>query len=290
VAAADGALTPPTLELPPVKADPLRATVHSRRKEETMPGFKLGKLPAAPRPTDFRFAEFASTVKLPTVPSKFGHGTAYPDWSMLGNDRYGDCVWAGAAHEHMLLNKVVNKVDVKFDDGAVLADYSTVTGFDPNDPSTDNGTDVHTALSYRRKTGIKDSSGKRHQIGAYVSLDPKNWEHLEQAAYLFGVVGIGFEFPSSAMQQFNSHEPWDYVPGSKNDGGHYVPVVGSVDAPNQATAITWGRRQPFTLEFYEQYNDEAWAYITPEELRSDGTGLHGFDLEKLNASLSALRA
>jgi hypothetical protein len=255
-----------------------------------MQELKLGKQPAAPRRTDFRFADFASTVQLPMVPSKFGHGTAYPDWRMLGNDRYGDCVWAGAAHEHMLLNKVVHHTDLKFDDGAVLADYAAVTGFDRNDPSTDNGTEVHTALSYRRKTGIKDASGKRHKIGAYVALDPKNWEHLEQAAFIFGVVGIGFDFPASAMQQFDAHEPWDYVPHSTMKGGHYVPVVGSLHAADQATAITWGRRQPFTVAFYERYNDEAWAYVTPEALNSDGKGLHGFDLEKLNACLSALRA
>ncbi len=255
-----------------------------------MPELKLGKQPAAPRPTDFKFSDFAETIKLPTAPSKFGHGTAYSDWKMLGNDRYGDCVWAGAAHEHMLLNKVIHKVEVPFDENAVLGDYSAATGFDPNDPSTDNGTDVHEALSYRRKTGIADVNGKRHMIGAYVSLNSKNWEHLDQAAYIFGAVGIGFEFPESAHDQYHAGEPWDYVPGSPVKGGHYVPVVGSVHSADQATAVTWGKRQVFTVAFYEQYNDEAWVYITPEELRSDGTGLHGFDLEKLNSYLSALRS
>ena len=255
-----------------------------------MSDLKLGKRPAAPRETDFKFAEFAAAIKLPSVPSRFGHGSAYADWQVLGNDRYGDCVWAGAAHEHMLLNKVVHHTDVTFNDAAVLGDYAAATGFDPTDPNTDNGTDVHQALDYRRKTGIADAEGRRHKIGAYVSLDPKNWEHLEQAAYIFGAVGIGFEFPASAMDQFDAGQPWDYVAGSRNEGGHYVPVVGSVDAHDQATAITWGKRQPFTVAFYEHYNDEAWAYITPEELHSDGTGLHGFDLEKLNASLAALRS
>ena len=97
--------------------------------------------------------------------------------------------------------------------------------------------------------------------------------------------------PNTAWRvaQFNAGEPWDYVAGSKIEGGHYVPVVGSLQAADQASAITWGKRQVFTREFYERYNDEAWAYITPEALRSDGTGLHGFDLEKLNAYLRTLR-
>ena len=46
----------------------------------------------------------------------------------------------------------------------------------------------------------------------------------------------------------------------------------------------------FTRAFYEQYNDESWVYITNEELRSDGKGLHGFDIQKLNSYLSALRS
>jgi len=193
-----------------------------------MAQLKLGKLPAAPKPTDFRFAEFTAAISLPNVPSRFGHGTAFSDWKMLGNDQYGDCVWAGSAHEHMLFNKVVQHQDVPFDDQCVLGDYSAVTGFNPADPNTDKGTDVHVALDYRRKTGIADSNGTRHLIGAYVALDPKNWDHLEQAAYIFGAVGIGFQFPASAMDQFNNGEIWDVVPGSAIQGGHYVPVVGSV--------------------------------------------------------------
>jgi hypothetical protein len=41
--------------------------------------------------------------------------------------------------------------------------------------------------------------------------------------------------------------------------------------------------------FYEKYNDESWVYITPEELNGNGQGLHGFDIQKLNAYLAALR-
>jgi hypothetical protein len=249
----------------------------------------LGKAPAAPQPADLKFSDFAATIQLPQTPSRFGHGNAYTDWKMLGNDRYGDCVWAGAAHEHMLLNKVVRNIDVPFDDTSVLGDYSAATGFKPDDPSTDQGTNVHTALSYRRHTGIADSNGSRHQIGAYVSLDPKNWQHLEQAAYIFGAVGIGVQFPESAMEQFNNGQPWDVVNGSQIEGGHYVPVVGSLGASHEVSVITWGKRQIMTKAFYEKYNDESWAYITTEELHSDGKGLHGFDIAKLNSYLAALQ-
>jgi hypothetical protein len=258
----------------------------------------LGKNPASPKPKDFQWAALAANVTLPAAPSAFGHANLFPDWLMLGNgpddtvepgfQGAGDCVWAGAAHEHRLINKIVKQVDVPFTGKEVIADYSAATGYVLDNPSTDNGTDVHAALDYRRKTGIADANGTRHLIGAYVSLDPKNWDHLRQATYIFGAVGIGFSFPNSGWAQFHAGQPWDVVPNDGgNDGGHYVPVLGAPTA-DKVGVVTWGKRQEMTRPFYEKYNDEAWVYITPEELNSSGAGLHGFDINMLNSFLSAL--
>lgn len=67
-----------------------------------------------------------------------------------------------------------------------------------------------------------------------------------------------------------------------------MPTVRSLESKDQVTVITWGKHQPMSNAFYEQYNDEAWVYITNEELQSDSTGLHGFDIQKLNSYLTAL--
>ena len=67
---------------------------------------KLGKKPARPGAVKFKFANFLVKPKLPTPPKVFGHeGLIGANWAVLGNDHYGDCVWAGAAHETMLWNK-----------------------------------------------------------------------------------------------------------------------------------------------------------------------------------------
>jgi len=67
---------------------------------------KLGKKPARPGAVKFKFANFLLKPKLPTPPKVFGHeGLIGANWAVLGNDHYGDCVWAGAAHETMLWNK-----------------------------------------------------------------------------------------------------------------------------------------------------------------------------------------
>lgn len=261
---------------------------------------KLGKLPARPRPKDFVWADFREEVKLPDVPSRFGHANLFKDWGMLANGPddtvkpgfggAGCCVWSGAAHEHRMINRVVHRRDVPFNGSTTIADYSAGTGYVLGDDSTDQGTDMHEAASYRQHKGIIDLTGKRHSIGAYIWLDPKNWEHLLEATYIFGMVGIGFEFPDSAWYQFDHGLPWDVLPDDGGlDGGHYVPVMGS-PRHGRVGLVTWAKRQEMTQEFYEKYNDESLVYITVEEF--SGTpqhGLHGFDVEKLNSYLEALK-
>lgn len=251
---------------------------------------KLGKKPATHDPRDLRFAKYATTLTLPAPPKRFGFGRLYPDWGMLGNDSVGDCVFASAAHQTMIWNKVRHGSDVVFDDAAVLSDYSAVTGYDPADPSTDQGTDVREALKYRLSTGVVDAVGLRHKIGGFASLDAKNWDHLVLASYIFGAVEIGFEVPEHIFDAFDSGAVWDVEPGAAIVGGHDIPVVGSLDSTAKGTALSWAKRIEFTKAFYEAYNDEAYAILSLEQIRSDGRGLHGFDLATFNADLAAVSA
>src|SRR4029077_17824696 len=96
---------------------------------------KLGKLPPIEDSRDLRLTSYLTT--LPSPPAIFGFGGLYPDWGTLGNDKYGDCVFAGADHETMLWNKVRGGHDVLIGAADALSDYSAVTGFDPKDPNTD---------------------------------------------------------------------------------------------------------------------------------------------------------
>jgi hypothetical protein len=255
-----------------------------------MPDLMLGKQPATEDQRDLMFAKYVKPKELPTPPSQFGHETLFgaKDWGMLGNDQWGDCAWAGPAHETMLLAKEGGK-PTTFSTDAVLSDYSAGTGFDPHagppgHNPTDQGSNVREVLKYRAKTGIVDAGGTRHKIGAYVKLDPGNVNQIEQALYLFEVVGIGIQFPGSAMDQFNNGHPWDVVAGAQIEGGHYIPLVAKRD---NLGVVTWGALQEMTHAFYEKYCDEAWAYISEEDLQ-EGKSPEGFAIEELQADLAAL--
>lgn len=245
---------------------------------------QLGKSAATPELVKFVYEKYFDTTELPQAPAAFSHADKVSSWGMLGNDDYGDCVWAGADHEHRQWNASAGRV-VRFSRATALSDYAAATGFNPKDPNTDNGTNVSKAASYRRKIGVIDRKGTRHKVAAYVRLNAGDVDKTKQAVYLFGAVGIGINFPSSAMDQFNARLPWSVVRGSQIEGGHYVPIIG-YDA-NYFYVVTWGKVQKMTYDFFRTYNDESIVYLTDEDMIS-GKTLEGFNLSQLQADLRAL--
>lgn len=251
---------------------------------------KLGKKPARPGAVRLAMSQVVRADKLPTPPATFGHDglVQYAGWGVLGNDRWGDCYWAGAAHEHMLWTRAGAGPAAAFSEQGVLSDYSAETGF-AGTPETDDGTDLQQGAAYRQKTGIVDASGQRHRIAAYMSLKVGDWDELMLAAWLFGAVGVGVNYPSSADDQFDAFQPWDYVNGVNTQGGHYVPVFGRNHA-GCATLVTWGRTQTMTREFYEHYNDESVVYFCPEYVDKNKLSPEGFDAVALGRYLKELQS
>lgn len=247
-------------------------------------GLRLGKKPARPGAMKFALSRYVDLSKLPPIPERFGHDGLIQDWGVLGNDRYGCCVWAGAAHETMMLAKAGGK-RVAFSESNVLGDYAAVTGFNPSNLDTDQGTDMIEAASYRRKVGVLDHTGQRHKILAYLAIEPGNVEAVWAAAYLFGAVGIGVNFTGAAMQQFNGNQPWNFVKGAASDGGHYIPLVGKNG--NELRFVSWGKVQPASVYWFERQCDEAVAYVSEESLVNNKSP-EGFDVQSLLKDLAAL--
>jgi hypothetical protein len=261
-----------------------------------MSTFHYGKAAATADPRDLKFAKYRTAEALPAPPANWGYDNVITKggWGTLGNDQWGDCVWAGAAHEHILTSTVAG-APAAFDADGVLSDYSATTGFDPNaGPSgsnpTDRGTNVRSALGYRRSTGILDAAGARHKITAYLALDVSrikagDFAEVAEAAYLFGAVGIGIQVPQSAETEFHDHKMWSYVAGSPNAGGHYVPIVAH---RKHVECVTWGRVQPMGDRFVSHYVDEAWAIVNPDFLNAAGKTPQGFNMAQLTSDLAAL--
>jgi hypothetical protein len=243
--------------------------------------YKLGKLPAVKNSVSLRLRDYLTLAKLPIPPARVNHQTEVTDWGMLGNDQYGDCVWAGAGHETMAWNKTSGTTVTITTDNA-LSDYTAVTGFNINKPDTDKGTDMSVAAKYRQNTGVIDASNARHKVAAYLAITPGNREELKQAVYLFENVGVGIEFPASAMTQFNDGKPWTVVKGSAIQGGHYVPALG-YDG-DYIYVISWAKVQKMAWTFFDKYCDEAIVYFSEEMLKT-GESIEGFNVAQLQQDL-----
>lgn len=212
---------------------------------------------------------------LPKVPAIFGHGNDFAGgrWLMLGNgpddtvypgfQGCGDCAWAGPAHAEMEAARNAGRPIPSFSGKTVVNQYSAYSGYDPQTGENDSGSDPQRVLQWRQEKGLLDDGGVAYKIGQYVALQPGNLAELWEAAYLFENCGIGVVVTEAQVQQFDAQQPWDYVPGSPEEGGHWVEVMGRPDAHHGAL-ITWAERIRFSLAFYEQQNDEAFAYIDPE--------------------------
>lgn len=241
----------------------------------------LGKLPASiPSSDHVRMVDLLrdASSSLPRLPKNFGHGLAFgkTGWGMMGNgpcdpatttipvgyaarDGAGDCVYAGNAHDIRQDAKVNRNPVPNITDYTAIKWYAAGTGYDPQTGSGDNGTDPQQALSDRQTKGLADDDGKVHKIGQVVSLTPGNLNELYYAAYLFEKCGVGFQFQSAQMNQFDAGQPWSYVNGSPIEGGHWVIVE------SRNGLITWGERIGYAPNWYAMLNDESYAWVSLEQ-------------------------
>jgi hypothetical protein len=200
---------------------------------------------------------------------------------MFGNDLYGDCVPCDSAHSLMLRTAAAGKIIIPTVTD-VLSLYTAMTGFNPDDPSTDRGTSETAACEYMVSTGLLG-----HKADAYANISPANQDHLRWAVEIFGHCRLGLNMPASAANQFNAGEPWDVVSDDGGiEGGHDVCLTWYDD--NHFGVITWGKFQPVTAAFLARYCEEAHIELFNDWIMSNGVSVSGFSLPKLISDLNSL--
>jgi hypothetical protein len=244
-----------------------------------------GMLPWRPEAVKLQLRSYLVSAKLPAVPATFGHvQQAAPPvvggWGMLGNDKAGDCVIVGAAHETMTWAWATGKTIPSFTSVNVLKQYRALTG------GADAGLDPISTAKWRVSNGLADAHGGVHKVKAFGAVN--SLADVELAVYLFGVCGLGLSLPNSAEQQFMDGRPWDDVTGEPQDG-HYVPCVGKNSAGN-LVVVTWAKNQAMTSAYFDKYCVGAICYFSPEYLLATGKSPELFDEAQLDADLAAMQA
>lgn len=239
---------------------------------------KLGRLPNDPRKPRVRLARVPGATLTPPTSVDWVSGVS--SWNMALNDDIGDCTAAGAGHIVTQVEHYGRSASVTVPDSATLAMYEAISGYNPNDPSTDVGATLQDALAYWQKTGIAG-----YKIAAYAQIDHADLTLVRNCIDLFGSVYTGFNCPQSAISQFNAGKPWTVV-RSSIAGGHCVPIM-AYDG-SSFTAVTWGNTQKMDLAFFQRYFDEVWVAVDTDWLETNGKTPSGLDGATANADYQAL--
>lgn len=233
----------------------------------------FGKGPATHDKNDLILANFR--LAAPPVPEAYDFDDKHPGipTHTYQNPPQNNCVIAGRAHQTLRFELAEQKVLINITDEDVDREYKKQI--------TEGSTDINVrpSLALWRKRGW-EAAGKNYKIKAFLRIDPIAPEDIKQMIYINLGVGLGFQLPDSAINEFKDGQPWEVTRERSGPHSHYVYVPGyTKDGP---VCVTWGRKQQMSWEFVNKYCEEAWtiidAFDTPEKMRT-------LDEEKINKSL-----
>ena len=240
---------------------------------------KLGRLPSAPRDLvrSIPLKSVLTSGYTGTVPDVVAYVPAAANLPMDSNDSLGDCTAAAAAHVETAFSQFGQGAPIVPSNADVISFYSGSTGYVPGNPSTDQGGDMQTVLKYWNQTGIAG-----HKLAAYFAVDPKDFEEMRAALYLFGNLYIGFSCTQGFENAFNKGTVFDVVRRDRVLGGHAV-AVHQITKNGNIKGSTWGGYFEMTPAAWTAYVDEPYAAVSQEWVKNNATP-EGLDVNAANAA------
>lgn len=220
------------------------------------------------------------TASLAAPPPSADWMADVPQWFMLSNDRYGDCVWAAMLHYVWQQSCYSNPGNgLVPTDIEALAAYAS-TGFKPDDPTTDNGTFVSGpggALEYWAKTGIT-CGGVLNKVSAYMALDITNPVEWQQGIDIFSGLLVGIRLPTAILEADDIPFVWDDVSGPSS-GGHeiFIPKFTTVGSIRMYDLISWGGAYRIPEDSLLQIIDEAVCLYDRASLNANRVNAAGIN-------------
>ena len=257
-----------------------------------MSQFKLGRNRPIARGPRLSLRNYLMRA-LPPPPASIDYTAKAKDFlaQILGNQELGDCTCAGIFHTGgALLGNVDAPIPFTQDDAIGL--YERACGYDPADPSTDQGGDEQTVLNYVMRNGLLPDGS--HKIAAWMAVDGKNQEQVSNAIYLFENVYFGVELPDAWTATMPSADGfiWD-VAGDPDPGQGHCFVGLGYDAKG-IIIDTWGMIGKITWAAVAKYastsgSGELYTVLGPDSIaKASGRAPNGFDLTQLQADIQAI--
>lgn len=228
-------------------------------------------------PVALKDLHYYATAPLPQAPPAVDHASdVNGGFPMDGNDRYGDCTMAAAAHMIQAWNAQTGIQLPVPADADVIAQYLKLTH------GKDTGLVESRVLQDWMREGLWET-----KIVGYAPVSVHSLEGIKQAVAYFGGVYVGIQVPKNAQTQFAEEQPWALETGWQSEpieGGHAVPILGYDD--KFMYCVTWGAVQKMTWDWWSVYGDEAWVILSEEYQQAGKIG--GLDIAMLQADLASL--
>lgn len=235
---------------------------------------KFGKLPKKLDSRTLQFSSYAADIELPEAVDRWSR---LRNLSALGNDVYGNCTCAAAAHMVESWTVYAERGQLTIPEKEVLDAYFSISPYD-------QGAYLLDALNMWRKRGIGPD-----KIESFVEIDRKSLTQAKMAIYMFGGIYVGMYLPDSIAA---SRGPWTEVIGAPSlKRGHAVNIIGYNDKTRMFMVCTWGKIWSMSYDWYLAYTDEAYAVLNDISIdEATGKAPNGFDWERLSSDLKKIRS
>src|ERR1017187_345651 len=130
---------------------------------------------------------------LPVPPPAVSWSKQISSWGVMLNDQLGDCTIAGCGHAVQTWSANLGN-EITVSDSTVLAAYEAWDGYNPADPSTDQG-----GIELDVLNNWKQNSLAGHALLAFATVNLANLSQLRSAISLFGGLYIGVGLPLTAQ-------------------------------------------------------------------------------------------
>lgn len=211
---------------------------------------------------------------------------------VLLNDKLGDCTCAGVFHiAGALLANLWQPVP--FTDDDVQGLYERACGYNPSNPSTDQGGNEQTVLDYIIKNGLlKDGS---HAFAASAYVDATDAVQMKQASNIMENLYFGIGLPDAwvaGMQTLADGDTWDVAGPANQNNGHCVAGLGYTN-DGRYLIDTWGFEVYLTPAAAAMYavpsaGGETHTIVSKDSLDpKTGKTAFGFDYAALTADIAA---
>ena len=240
----------------------------------TLPnGWKCGCLPSSPVALA-RAPYFGYYLRnVPPGPATCQRTTAYLNWGVKLNDRYGCCVVSGWVHMKQAQSFVDAEGDVHdIPDSEVRRVYLLLS-------PGDNGLNIDDWLRWCEQQPMP------WRGGPHGTIDPRDQQTLRKAVWWLGGVKLGIGVPREWGNNPQNGFVWDRV-GHFEGVGHDVQAIDYNDRGLEI--ITWGLRGTITWAGLAEQCGEAHAVLAPDWYGDDRKSPPGLDVAGLTSYLNAI--